>query len=280
MQGQSLVETNGTGGHNGLDTGGVGNVGHGGSVGGTSVARLPSQAAIEAAAFISIIERAARDPSVDIEKFERLMLMKERVERQTAIRAFNDAISAAKGEIGPIVKNRTVYFSSQKGRTSYKHEDFAGIAAVIDPVLKKHGLAYRFRSAQNGNKLSVTCILSHMLGHAEETTLEAAEDHSGNKNAIQAIGSATTYLQRYTLKLALGLASAHDDDGRAAGDVDTSTITDEQAEQIKVALDSIGGLIPRFCERWKLEKLTDLPAAKFEAAMRSIEAAGKKRSVQ
>lgn len=31
MQGQAIVETNGTGGHRGLDTGGVGNVGHGGT---------------------------------------------------------------------------------------------------------------------------------------------------------------------------------------------------------------------------------------------------------
>lgn len=31
MQGQAIVETNGAGGHNGLDTGGVGNVGHGGA---------------------------------------------------------------------------------------------------------------------------------------------------------------------------------------------------------------------------------------------------------
>lgn len=227
-----------------------------------------------------MIERAARDQSVDIEKFERLMLMKERVERQHAIMAFNDAVAKAKGEFGPITKNRSVDYTSQKGRTSYRHEDFAGIAAVVDPVLKRNGLAYRFRSTQNGNKLSVTCILSHVRGHSEETSLEAAEDHSGNKNAIQAIGSATTYLQRYTLKLALGLASAHDDDARAAGGEDTSTITEEQAEQIKEAIDRTGAELGRFCEYYKLQKLTDLPASKFDSAMKAIEASAKKRGVQ
>ena len=41
-------------------------------------------------------------------------------------------------------------------------------------------------------------------------------DNSGSKNSIQAIGSTTTYLQRYTLFSILGLAAGEDDDGSAA----------------------------------------------------------------
>lgn len=144
------------------------------------------------------------------------MQMAERREQAAAIREFNNAVAAAKGEIPPIIKNRTVDFTSAKGRTNYKHEDLAEIARVIDPILARHGLSYRHRSEQSAGKLRVTCVLSHRAGHAEDTTLEAPEDHSGNKNPTQAIGSAATYLQRYTLKLALGLASAHDDDAKAS----------------------------------------------------------------
>lgn len=273
MTSNAVVETTGNSHHNGVGAGAVVSHGAGGGATGTPVVS-------ESAALISMIERAARDTSVDIEKFERLMLMKERVERQHAIMAFNDAVAKAKGEFGPIAKNREVDYTSPKGRTNYKHEDFAGIAAVVDKVLKQNGLAYRFRSAQNGNKLSVTCILSHVRGHSEETTLEAAEDHSGNKNAIQAIGSATTYLQRYTLKLALGLASSHDDDARAAGGNNTETITEDQAEQIKEAIDRTGAELGRFCAYYKLEKLTDLPVSKFASALQAIEVSAKKRSVQ
>lgn len=274
MQGQNAIaEIQGSSGHNGDGSGGI--VHHGNGGGGVGAAVVS-----ESAALVSMIERAARDTSVDIEKFERLMIMKERVERQHAVMAFNDAVAKAKGQFGTISKNRTVDYTSAKGRTSYRHEDFAGIAAVVDPVLKENGLAYRFRSAQAGSKLSVTCILSHVRGHSEETTLEAAEDHSGNKNAIQAIGSATTYLQRYTLKLALGLASSHDDDARLAGGADAETITDEQAEQIKAAIWRTGAELPRFCAYYKLQKITDLPASKFDSAMQAIEASAKKRSVQ
>lgn len=215
-------------------------------------------------AMISLIERAARDPNVDIEKFERLMLMKERVDRQQALMAFNDAVAAAKGEFGPIAKNRTVDFTTQKGRTTYKHEDFARIASVVDPVLKKHGLAYRFRSAQNGTKLSVTCILSHTMGHAEETSLETGEDHSGNKNATQAVGSAATYLQRYTLKLALGLASAHDDDAR--GSTETGAITADQSEELARLITETGTDIQAVLDFHKVESLSDMTAQDYRTA--------------
>lgn len=227
-------------------------------------------------ALISILERAARDPSVDIDKFERLALMKERMEAQEAKRAFNAAMARAKGRIPPIIKNRVVDFTSQKGRTNYRHEDLSMIARTIDPILQEDGLSYRFRSRQEGTKLVVTCIITHALGYSEETELAAPEDHSGNKNAIQAIGSVATYLQRYTLKLALGLASSQDDDGKAASSPDT--ITDEQAEQIKQALDETNGSISKFAEYFGIEKLTDLPASKFNAAMTAITNSAKRRA--
>ena len=69
----------------------------------------------------------------------------------------------------------------------------------------------------------MTCVLSHRDGYSEETTLTAGADDSGKKNSIQAIGSTTTYLQRYTLKLALGLATQdRDDDGASSEDLPIS----------------------------------------------------------
>lgn len=210
----------------------------------------------EADAILSMIERAARDTSVDVDKFERLMAMQERVEAKLAVRAFNDAVASAKGEFGSIAKNRTVDFTSQKGRTNYRHEDFSSIASVVDPVLARHGLSYRFRSAQSGSqKITVTCILSHRRGHSEETTLESGEDHSGNKNSTQAIGSAATYLQRYTLKLALGLASSHDDDGQKAGGEPPTAATVDEIEALITATSSNRTW---FLQEFSVETLDDL----------------------
>ena len=64
------------------------------------------------------------------------------------------------------------------------------------------GRTARFRTAQQDGLVRVTCVMSHRDGYSEETSLQSGVDASGNKNSIQAIGSAITYLQRYTLKAA------------------------------------------------------------------------------
>lgn len=153
-----------------------------------------------------------------IETLNALMDFQERHESFNARKAFDAAMAAAKAELPVIVKNRTVDFTTSKGRTNYKHEDLAAIARAVDPVLARHGLSYRFRTTQDGATVSVTCIVSHRDGYSEENTLSAGRDDSGNKNSIQGFGSTITYLQRYTLKAALGLAASHDDDGRGQGD--------------------------------------------------------------
>ncbi len=152
-----------------------------------------------------------------IEELSKLMDLEERWQKNRARAAFDEAIASAKADIPVVKKNREVDFVSQKGRTNYHYEDLAEIARTIDPVLSKHGLSYRYRTSSQPNEpVTVTCIISHRGGHSEENTLSAARDDSGNKNSIQAIGSTITFLQRYTLKAALGLAAAQDDDAQTA----------------------------------------------------------------
>ncbi len=91
----------------------------------------------------------------------------------------------------------------------------------------------RHKSEQAAGKVRVTCIVSHSAGYSENTTLEASEDHSGNKNTIQAIGSAATYLQRYTLKLALGLSASTDDDGQGGKKVKSSAQAKRDGDMTK-----------------------------------------------
>lgn len=47
------------------------------------------------ASIFSVIERAARDPNVDIDKMERLIAMREKELSRVAEQAFNEAMKAA-----------------------------------------------------------------------------------------------------------------------------------------------------------------------------------------
>ena len=148
-----------------------------------------------------------------VETLERLLALQERWEKNQAKKAFDSAMADAKSELPTIFKNREVDFTSQKGRTNYRYEDLAGIAEKVEPILAKNGLSFRYRTQNNATAVTVTCVVSHRDGHSEENSLSAGLDISGNKNSIQAIGSTVTYLQRYTLKAALGLSASNDDDG-------------------------------------------------------------------
>jgi hypothetical protein len=154
------------------------------------------------------------------------------------------------------------------GKTAYRHEDLAEIARTVDPILTKHGLSYRFRTQSDAGSVAVTCILSHRDGHSEETTLSASHDGSGSKNSIQAIGSTITYLQRYTLKAALGLAASNDDDGKTA---ETGELI--SAEQLKTLQDKfakVGGVSPATLAYFEVASLSDLAAKDYPRVLQAV----------
>lgn len=155
---------------------------------------------------MQMIERAL-DNGATVETLEKLMALQERWEANQGRKAFDDAMSELRGQIKPIIKRR-------EGHNN-KFEGLMDIAAVVDPLVAPLGLSYRWNVAEKDGRVQVTCIVTHRDGHREETTLSAPPDSSGSKNAIQAIGSSVTYLQRYTLKAALGLAAGEDSDGNA-----------------------------------------------------------------
>lgn len=208
----------------------------------------------------------------DIDVLEKLMALQERYESSQARKAFDNALASAKSEIPVIFKNRTVDFTSQKGRTHYKHEDLAEIARTVTPILAKHGLSYRFRTTSAPNEpVTVTCIVSHRDGHFEENTLCAGRDDSGNKNSIQAVGSTLTYLQRMTLKAALGLAASEDDDGETA-DLSGGLVSEAQLEELINLADDVKADKAKFCAYLQVPSLASIKFKDFQRAKDALNA--------
>jgi hypothetical protein len=236
---------------------------------GVSVLPAAQPAALPVAATpMAMIDRALAS-GAPIETLERLMGLQERWQAAEARKAYDGAIALSKADIKPIEKNRRVNFESKSGgsKTDYRFEDLAAIAAAVDPVLSKHGLSYRYRTAQANGQLTVTCVLSHRDGYSEETTLSAAYDNSGNKNSIQAVGSAMTYLQRYTLKASLGLAVSHDDDGKATSKPQAAQLSDEltatQAKRLRDLIAESKTDEVRFLGVAKAASIEDIAPADF-----------------
>lgn len=168
----------------------------------------------------SVLLHMAVQQGADLDRLERLMALQERWEANEARKAFHAAMAAFHSEPITIGKDKHVDYTSKSGiRTQYDHATLGNIVKVVVPRLGMHDLSHSWEPARTeGGRVTVTCRVTHKQGHTESVTLDAPLDDSGGKNNIQALGSAITYLQRYTLIAILGLATEdQDDDGREAG---------------------------------------------------------------
>lgn len=221
---------------------------------------------------MEMLDRAVSS-GASVETLTQLMNLQERWEANQARKAFDDAMAAVKAVMPKIIKTKKVDFTTGRGRTNYQYEDLASIMEQIGPVLSQHGLSVRYRtSAEPEKPITVTCIISHRLGHSEENTLMAGKDDSGNKNSIQAIGSTVTYLQRYTLKAALGLAASADDDGGKSDQTQdaSKTVTEAQQSVIRDLVEQGRLEVEQFCAFWKVEAISEIPMSKFNDVVSSL----------
>ena len=91
---------------------------------------------------------------------------------------------------------------------------FATLASVIDatrPALSKHGIAVVQLPGYSEGRVTVTTRL--MWG---DESVECTAETRPKKDDPQAMGSAVTYLRRYSLAAICGIAAEDDDDGNHA----------------------------------------------------------------
>lgn len=154
----------------------------------------------------SFIEMAIKN-NAGVDALEKLMTLQERWEKNRASKLYLEAMTKFQSECPPIPKTKKVAFKEVK----YRFAPLDVIATTIQPSLRDAGLSYRWEFAEEEGKITCYCVVSHIAGHSEKSRMSADKDMSGAKNDIQSIGSARTYLQRYTLISALGLTTTDED---------------------------------------------------------------------
>jgi ERF superfamily len=163
----------------------------------------------------------------NVDQLTKLFELQERWQASHACQAYNAAMAKFKQRPPKILKNKHFKLDGME----YDHATLDHVTEAITETLSAVGITYRWKVAQSP-EIAVTCVLTHEMGHSEETTLKALPDTSGSKNSIQAIGSTVTYLQRYTLLAATGMAAAGmDNDGRLADEEQKPTISEARLLQ-------------------------------------------------
>jgi hypothetical protein len=176
----------------------------------------PQQDQQPASSIDQVLAAALSQDDVDLDRVERFLALKREYEADEARKAYVAAMAKFKAKPLAIVKDKHVKFTTQKGVTEYDHATIGNVVKVICAGLGSEGFSHRWDTKQDAGKITVTCVITHERGHSESTALTASPDDSGGKNGIQSIASTVTYLQRYTLLAATGMATSDqdDDDGR------------------------------------------------------------------
>lgn len=264
----------------------------------TATRALAPAAAPQADAFLAMIERAARDPAIDIDKMERMMQMREREMARRASEAFARDLSAliphlpsinrgggitvySKADRDYAAKNQGEYPPNARPIQQTPYATIDDILAGINPVLSEFGFSVRFEheTAPIGDsyRIKTRAILTHREGHSEHAeTPPLLQDSSGSKNNVQAVGSSMKYGRRYALLAVLPIVSHApqdaDDDGKAAGAATApETITPEQVETLRHEIMDTDSDLPTFLDFFKIQRLEDMPAAKLPEAGKMFE---------
>jgi hypothetical protein len=208
-----------------------------------------------------------------IEVLRDLMTLKKEWEADEARKAFVAAMATFKADPPEILKDKRVSYENKTGKlTQYDHATLGNICAAVIQGLAKVAISHRWEVAQNENRIKVTCILTHAQGHSESVSMHSAADDSGGKNSIQAIASAVTYLQRYTLMSATGLAAMDkeaDDDG--AGAEPGYFINEKQIYDLKALGEEVGVNKDQFLKFMKVDGLEKIPASQYKTAVAGLE---------
>lgn len=230
----------------------------------------PLQQSSMVSATTSMLQAAVQTGNIEL--VERMMALHERQLAYEARMAYVAAMAEFKKDPPRIFKEKAVSFDSKDGKqtTDYKHATLGSVVQAAIKGLAKVGISHAWSTEQlDGGRVAVTCTLTHCLGHKESVTLDAGKDDSGKKNNIQALGSAITYLQRYTLLAITGLATEdQDDDGHAAGireEIVANKVLDGLLADIKIA-----GSDEAVCAIWDTGSKA-LQATGSEGALKELE---------
>lgn len=214
-----------------------------------------------------LIETALRT-NANVETLERLFALQERHEAAEARRQYVAALAQFKSLGVRVKKDRSV--SQGAGRPSYKHATLANIVESIAPALAEYGLSATWQTSQEQHGITVTCVLRHAAGHSESVSLTGQPDTGPGRNAIQAIGSTITYLQRYTLMAITGVAATdQDDDGRGGA---SEYVSEEQAADITALMEEVQADREKLLRWIGAGEVKQIKAKDFAKVIRALEA--------
>jgi hypothetical protein len=226
----------------------------------------PSEIQREAASILDVIARASRDPTVDVDKLERLLAIQERLLAEQRRTSYYAALARLQARLPQIAKAGNIL--DRDGNLRNKYAKIEDVDVAIRPLCAEEGFSFSFDSKAVPGGAEYSCAMQHRDGHTEVKTLVLPLDTGAGRNNVQSAGSSLSYARRYLLSMHLNIVTRdEDDDGNATS---RAPITAEQAAHLRAELAKAGGNEARFLNWLAVPSFEDVPAANYERAIRFI----------
>jgi hypothetical protein len=228
----------------------------------------------DGAALLSLIGRAASDPSVDMDKMERLMAMHERMTAKQAENQFNDAMCSAQSE------TRQVATDANNPQTRSRYATYAALDASLRPIYTRHGFSISYDTDASATEgcIRVLAYVSHRAGHTRTYHADMPADGKGAKGGdvmtkTHAFGAGTAYGMRYLLKMIFNVAvGEYDNDGN---DSHADTVTEDQAATLQALIEEVKADKKAFLAYFGADSIQNIPSKHYK---RAVDALNKKRA--
>ncbi|WP_053035414.1 ERF family protein [Staphylococcus haemolyticus] len=141
-----------------------------------------------------------------------------------------------------------------------KYAPLENVVEAIDDVAPKFGLTYsQYPVTTDDGKVGISTVLLHESGEFIEYPPATTKP---DKNTPQGVGSALTYMRRYSLSAVFGITSDQDDDGNEASGNTKAKQTSNKNVQMASA-QTIGTLKKEVIEFTNLIKGTEKEAPQY-----------------
>jgi len=219
-----------------------------------------------------LIDKAALTDGIDPAVIHSLIDADERVQDRIAKQIFITAKIIMRKDIPTIVKEK---FNKH---TKSHYADFADIKKKVDPIMEDHDFIddynYEYETVDGEVYVWTICTLSHIGGHQENHRARVARDDKGpsgttNKSKTHGDSSAMSYGQRLSLGAALGIKTAKDDDGNAAGG--SVSISKDKIKKINELIEKTGLDTKQFCEEFAhVDSVADIPDHDYRRVLNGL----------
>lgn len=234
----------------------------------TTLERMPEAVPADADSIMAVISRAASDPTVNVDKLERLMAMYERITSRSAEQAFNEAMSAVQTEMRPIAAD------ANNPQTKSKYASYLALDRAMRPIYTKHGFSLSYNTADGAPEghVRVVCDVAKG-GYSKPYHVDMPADGKGAKGGdvmtkTHAAGSAFTYGQRYLIKMIFNIAVGEDDDGNRAGA--GPLISSDQVADLQALIDEVKADKAKFLDWLSVSSLSEIPVKHFARAIKAL----------